>query len=165
MGTAADTAAFENIRALHTVASKRGDNALSVLASLLEGLALLRTAKNENVEKIRDCIAQIAKFQFDQTTKIIQLEILTMLLDVASTLHRENPDVTAQKLRSLQKTLDECDGWHNVKADFLIPIKKRSSTSKTVSNDTMAIVRPGSDDEFDYIVVSFMTKMEMMTLV
>jgi hypothetical protein len=166
MGTASDASALENIRAIHTLANRRGDKALSVFSSLMEGLNLLRSAKQDNTEKIRDCIAQIAKFQFDPSVKIVQIELLTMLLDVASTLHREGPDATAQKLRQLQKRLDECDEWNNVKADFAIPIKKQAPASKTLSSDTWMVVRPGEpESEYDYLIMSFMTKMEFNSVV
>lgn len=166
IGNAADRSALENIRAVYNVANRRGDKALSVFASLLEGLALMRTAKNDSIEKVRECIAQAAKFQLDPSVQIMQLDILTMLLDVASTLHREGPDVTQQKLRQLQKRLDQCDDWKSVKADFLLPIKKQPSAAKTVSSDTAAIIRPGEGDaETDTLVMSFMTKMELNSLV
>lgn len=165
-GTASETGALENIRAVHSLANRRGDKALSIFSSLMEGLSLLKTAKHDNTEKIRDCIAQAAKFQFDPSTKIVQLELLTLLLDVASTLHREGPDVTAQKLRQLQRRLDECEEWHNVKSEFRVPIKKQASAAKTVSHDTSAIVLPGeAESDFDFLVLSFMTKMEFNSIV
>ena len=163
-GTGADASAVENLRSIHATATKRGDNALGVYASLVEALAFLRSAKQDNIEKIRNCIAQAAKFQLDPSVKIIQLEILMMVLDIASTLHRDLPEITSQKLRRLQSTLDEDESWHNVKSEFLIPIQRQTSGGKLVTNDTSAILRPGTGD-CDYLVMSFMTKMEMTTLV
>lgn len=170
MGNASDASALENIRAVQSVANTRGDNAMSVFASLLEGMALLKSSRDGNIERVHACIAQAAKFQFDPTVKILQLDMLTLLLDFASSLHHLSPDTTAQKLRVLQQRLDECEEWHNVKADFLIPVKKQPSSAKTVSEETSAIIRPGSgsvDDgvEHDYMVMTFMTKMELRALV
>ena len=147
------------------MADRRGDHALSVYASLSEGLALIRSDGGDRAERLRDCMAQAAKYQFDPSVKIAQLEILGMLLDVVSMLHRENPEITSQKLRVLQKTLDECGSWHNVRADFMIPIKKQNSTQRVLSDDTSSIVLMGKGGEDDFLVMSFMTKMEMMTLV
>lgn len=165
MGSASDAGALENIRSLQNIANTRGDNALSVLSSVLEGLTLLKTSKDSGIERVQACIAQAAKFQFDPTVKIMQLDMLTLLLDFASSLHRQSPDTTAQKLRLLQKRLDECEDWHNVKSEFLVPIKKQPTNARTVSEDTAAIVRAGDGDSaFDYLVMSFMTKMELRSL-
>lgn len=161
-----DAGALDNIRSIQNVANTRGDTALSVLASLIEGFTLLKTAKDGNLEKIQTCIAQVAKYQFDPAVQITQLSMLTLLLEVAASLHHQNPDHTAQKLRQLQTCLDDCEDWHNVKSDFLVPIKKELSAAKTVSGDTQAILRLGEGEgEMDYLVMTFMTKMELRSLV
>lgn len=167
MGSASDAAALENIRAVQNVATSRGDNAMTVFASILEGLALLKTSKDSNIERVQSCIAQVAKFQFDPTVKIMQLEMLTLVLDFASSLYRQSPDTTAQKLRLLQQKLDACEEWNNVKADFLIPVKKQPSNTRPVSEETSAIIRLAGegDGDVDFIVMSFMTKVELRSLV
>ncbi|KAL7936711.1 cohesin loading factor domain-containing protein [Trichoderma chlorosporum] len=166
IGSISDAGALDNIRAIQNVANTRGDTALSVLASLIEGFTLLKTTKDGNMEKIQACIAQVAKYQFDPSVQITQLTMLTLLLEVAASLHHQNPDHTAQKLRQLQVCLDDCEGWHNVKSDFLVPIKKEPSAARTVSDDTQAILRLGSGEgEMDYLVMTFMTKMELRSLV
>lgn len=165
-GQATDAGALENIRALRTVASSRGDNALSVFTSLLEGLALLKTAKDGRIERVQACIAEAAKHQFDPSVKILQLDVLMLLLDLASSVNYLAPEYTWPKLKRLQTRLDECREWGNCKADFLLPIQRQSSTTKNISKDTAAIVRPGEPDEqSDYLVVSFMTKMELTSIV
>lgn len=167
VGQTADASALENIRSIQVIANTRGDNAISAFASILEGLALLKASKDGgNIEKVQTCIAHAAKFQFDPSVQIIQLDMLTLLLDLASSINQQSPDVTSQKLRSLQKRLDECGAWHNVKADFLVPVKKQPSTAQTISGDTAAIIRGGdSNTPTDFLVVSFMTKMELTSLV
>ncbi|KAH8126174.1 cohesin loading factor-domain-containing protein [Trichoderma asperelloides] len=161
-----DAGALDNIRSIQNVANTRGDTALSVLASLIEGFTLLKTAKDGNMEKIQACIAQVAKYQFDPSVQITQLTMLTLLLEVAASLHHQNPDHTAQKLRQLQTCLDDCEDWHNVKSDFLVPVKKELSAAKTVSGDSQAILRLGvGEGEMDYLVMTFMTKMELRSLV
>lgn len=166
MGNASDAGALDNIRSVQHIANTRGDNALSVLASILEGLTLLKAAKDGSIERVQACLAQAAKFQFDPTVKIMQLDVLALLLDFASSLHHQSPDSTSQKLRLLQMKLDECEEWHNVRAEFLVPIKKQPSNARTVSEDTATIVRAGeADSAFDYLVMSFMTKIELRALV
>lgn len=164
IGSISDAGALDNIRAIQNVANTRGDIALSVLASLIEGFTLLKTAKEGNMEKIQACIAQVAKYQFDPSVQITQLTMMTMLLEVAASLHHQSPDHTAQKLRQLQLCLDDCEGWHNVKSDFVVPIKKEPSAARTVSDETQAILRVG-EGEMDHLVMTFMTKMELRSLV
>ena len=165
-GQTTDANCLENIRCIQNIASSRGDNALSVFASILEGLTLLKTSKDGNIERVQTCIAHAAKFQFDPSVHISQLDMLTLLLDLASSINHQSPEITNQKLRLLQKKLDECGDWHNVKADFLLPIKKQPSTAQTLSDDTTAIIRAGdSQGTSDFLVLSFMTKMELMSLV
>lgn len=166
MGNGSDASALENIRAIQNVATTRGDNALSILASLWEGLALLKTAKEGSMEKVQSCIAQAAKYQFDPSVRILQLDILMLLLDFAASLHYPNPDATTQKLRDLQRRLDGSEDWNNVRSDFLVPIKKQSASSQIVSADTSAIIVPNDGtSDYDQLVVSFMTKMELRSLV
>ncbi|KAG5950856.1 hypothetical protein E4U58_001396 [Claviceps cyperi] len=167
MGNVSDAGALENIRAVQNVANLRGDNAMTVFASILEGLTLIKTSKDSNVERVNSCIAQAAKFQLDPTVKIMQLDVLILLLDFSSSLHHQQPDATAQKLRLLQQRLDECEQWNNIKADFQIPVHKQSSGAKIVSEQTSAIIRPGGEDdgEMDFVVMTFMTKVELRSLV
>jgi hypothetical protein len=166
IGSGSDATALENIRTIQNVATSRGDNAISVFAALLEALAVLKMPKDSHQEKLQACLAHVGKFQLDPSVQIVQLSILTSLIEVASMLNVQHPDITAQALRSLQKKLDECDGWHNVKADFLLPVKKQPSATKTISNDTTTIIRAGhADIDTDYLVVSFMTRMELRSLV
>lgn len=166
MDHGSEASAFDNLRSIQNVASTRGDNSIGVFASLLEGLTLLKTSKEGNIEKVHACIANAAKYQLDETVESIpQITILTLLIEVASTLNTQPPDLTLQSLRTLQKRLDECDEWNNVKSDFLLPIKKQPSAARTISNDTSAILRAGNAaSEFDFVVMSFMTKMELRSL-
>ncbi|RDA83318.1 hypothetical protein CP532_6546 [Ophiocordyceps camponoti-leonardi (nom. inval.)] len=166
MGSASDAGAIDNIRSIQLIADVRGDRALSIFAYLFEGLIQLKTSKDGNIERVQACLAQAAKYQLNPTVRCVQLDVLALVLDFASSLHHQGMENTAQKLRLLQKRIDECDEWHNVKAEFLLPIKKLPSHVKTVSDDTTAIVRAGEGDSpLDYLVMSFMTKMELKSLV
>ncbi|KAJ4249442.1 hypothetical protein NW762_012297 [Fusarium torreyae] len=165
LGQTADASALENIRSIQVTASSRGDNALSAFASILEGLALLKSSKDGNMEKVQACIAQIAKFQFDPSVHIMQLDVLTLLLDLSSSINHSSTDSAVHKLKQIQDRLDACGDWHNVKSDFLIPVKKQPSTGHTISSDTAGIIRSGEDAPVDFLVMSFMTKMELTSLV
>ncbi|RGP59234.1 hypothetical protein FSPOR_11480 [Fusarium sporotrichioides] len=165
LGRTADASALENIRSVQVTASNRGDNAVSVFASILEGLTLLKASKDGNLEKVQACIAQVAKFQFDDSVHIMQLDVLTLLLDLVSSINHSSLELTLQKLKVLQDRMDGCESWHTVKSDFLIPVKKQPSTGHTISSDTAGIIRSGGDAPVNYLVMSFMTKMELTSLI
>lgn len=163
-GSAADTAALENIRSIHAIANNKGDAAVSVFASLSEALILLKTTKG-TPEMIQECMAQAAKHQFDPTVQIHQLELISLLIGLLSSLHRDKHEDTAERLRALQKKIDD---WRetNPNPEFLLPIKKHTSSSQIIGNDTSAIVRPGQEgSDTDFLVMSFMTEMEFTSLV
>jgi hypothetical protein len=165
IGNASDASAFENIRSIQTVATSRGDNALSVYAALLEALALLKTPKEGHAEKVQACLAHVGKFQLDESVQIVQLSTLTSLVEVASMLNVQHPDVIAQSLRTLQRKLDDANSWSGLKADIQLPVKRQPSASKTITWDTMSIIRPGgAETDVDFLVVSFMTKVELRSL-
>lgn len=163
----ADRGALENLRAIQKIAEVRGDHAMTILSSLLEGLILLKSDKDEKQpEKVQSCLAQVAKFQLDDSVQIIQLQVLYRILDFASSLNIDTPDGTAQKLRQLQKSVDDCDSWGSVSADFRVPVKKQSSSSKTISADTAGIIVAGEEQSpNDFVTMTFMTKMELRALV
>lgn len=163
-GNAADATSLDNIRSIHNIATARGDSALSVYASLSEALILLKTSRG-TPEMIQSCLAQASKYQLDPQVKILQLELMYLLVDFLSSLHREKQDGIVERLRRLQKKIDECRSL-GIKADFLIPIKKHSSSMQTIGPDVSAIIRPGNDEsDCDYLVITFMTQMELMILV
>jgi hypothetical protein len=164
LGQTADASALENIRSIQVTANSRGDNALSVFASILEGLTLLKASKDGNLEKVQACIAQVAKFQHDDSVAIMQLDILTLLLDLVSSINHAGLELTLQKLKLVQDRMDACSDWHSVKSDFLIPVKKQPSTGHTISSDTAGIIRSGEGAPVDFLVMSFMTRMELASL-
>ena len=163
-GSTADATSLENIRSIQTIATHRGDAALSVYASLSEALILLKTSRG-TPEMVQNCLAQASKYQLDPQVKIPQLELMYLLVDYLSSLQREKQDAIVERLRSLQKKIDECRGVGS-KAEFLVPVKKHPSASQTIGNDVAAIIRPGDDESgCDYLVISFMTQMELTVLV
>jgi hypothetical protein len=169
-GNGSDAAALENLKSTANIAQRRGDNALSAFASLLEGLALLKTMKEDTIERVQTCLAQASKYQLDPSVKIPQLDVLTLLLDLACSMHQKNLDIMVQKLRLLQARMDEDidDSSHypNNRLEILLPIKKHPTSSQTISEQTSAILRPGGPgDAVDHLVVSFVTKIELYVLV
>ncbi|KAH7318539.1 cohesin loading factor-domain-containing protein [Stachybotrys elegans] len=150
MGHGSEASAFDNLRAIQNVAKTRGT-----------------TRSDSNIEKVQACVAHAAKHQLDQTVASIpQIAVLTPFIEIMSTINTQHPDITLGPLRMLQKKLDESDEWHNVRPDFLLPIRKQTSAAKTISDDTSAIIRTGnSASEYDFVVMSFMTKMEMRSVI
>lgn len=159
--------AIENLKALGTLALQRGDHAVFVVASLLEGLSFLRTLKDDAIVRIQGCIAQAAKYQFNESVHISQLDILALMLDLACSLHQRAPQMILQKMKVLQDRMDAAlhsKEWGTSQTIVLLPIKKKSSGSQVISEDTGAVLRAGSpDDAYDYLVMSFWSKVEAFT--
>ncbi|KAF9766696.1 hypothetical protein IL306_000860 [Fusarium sp. DS 682] len=165
LGQTADASALDNIRSIQGTASSRGDIALSVFAFILEGFALLKASKDGNIEKVQACIAQVAKYQLDPSVHIMQLDILTLLLDLVSSINHSGLELMLQKLKLVQDRMDACTDWHSTKSDFLIPVQKQPSTGHTISSDTAGIIRSGEGTPVDFLVMSFMTKVELNSLI
>lgn len=163
----AEAPAVENLRAITSLAGQRGDHAVIVAASLLEGLSLLKTMKEDSVVRIQGCLAQVQKYQFDESIQIPQLDILTRMLDLACSFQQKNPDTIANKFRELQKRLDEYDNndWDTTDTELLLPITKQAGGPRVISDDTSSILRPGFEHETsDYLALSFCSKYEAFIL-
>ncbi|KAI1805466.1 cohesin loading factor-domain-containing protein [Daldinia bambusicola] len=158
----AETHALDNLKAIANLANQRNEHAISVAASLLEGLSLLRTMKDDAIVRVQACIAQALKYQLEDSVRIPQLDALAYMLDLACSLHQRSVQVITQKLKNLQDHMDTYmsdNSWHPIDSQLLLPI--RNSNILTISHDTAAILRPGPDgDRYDYLVMSFWSKLE-----
>lgn len=163
----AEAPATENLRAIASLASHRGDHAVIVVTALLEGLSLMKTMKDDSILKIQECLAQVQKYQFDESVQIPQLDILTRILDLMCSLYQRVPSGIARKFTELQKLLDRTDDndWGRTDRELLLPISKQTSGPKVISDDTSNILRPGYDHESsDYLAMSFCSKSEAYML-
>ncbi|KAK3946078.1 MAU2 chromatid cohesion factor [Diplogelasinospora grovesii] len=160
-GTAADNHALENLRGIAAIAKQRGDNAIHVMASLLEGLAHLGAMKGDWVARVQTCLAQAATLQLDPSVHLPQLDILLLQLDVACSLP-DKQQSTAIKLANLQRRMEEWERSANSASpwnEVHLPVKRVGNASQTISNDTRAVLRPG-DGEADYLVFPALTVQE-----
>lgn len=165
-GSQADAHALENLRSITILAGERGDNAICVLGYLLEGLTLLKTMKDDAIVRIQTCIAQASKYQLYDTVHIPQLDILTLLLDLACSLHQKVPSDVMKKLTALQSRMDDLvhvPSWKEHTTELLLPMRKQGTSSQTISGDTGDILRPG-DGDCDFLVLSSFSKMEVYVL-
>jgi hypothetical protein len=162
---AADGPSLENLRSISALAHSRGDFALEAFAALLEGLALLKSGREDTLERVQECIAKAAKYQLDPLLRIPQVDILILLLDLACSLQQKHPESMVQKLKALQMRMDEATDWQTSAASLLLPIKKQAG-AQPISGDTTAIIRPGGAEEAcDYLVLSYVAKAEIYILV
>ncbi|KAI0005172.1 cohesin loading factor-domain-containing protein [Xylariaceae sp. FL0662B] len=160
--------ALENLKAITSLASQRGDRAIFVVASLLEGLSLLKTMRDDAIVRIQACIAQAMKYQLEDSTHIPQLDVLALMLDLACSLHQKSVQTIARKLNDLQARMDaslQDTSWGLLNNELLLPIRKQPSNVPVISNDTSAILRPGVEgDPCDYLAMSFWSKFEAFTV-
>lgn len=164
-GNPADTHAMENLRSITSLATHRGDHAIAVLTSLLEGIVHLKARKEDSIVRVQTCIAQASRFQLDPSVHIPQIEVLTLLLDMACSLQQKAPQLAMQKLKALQFRMDELvqtSDWDQMRDQLLLPLKRQHNSSATVTGDTNTIIRPGA--EYNFIVMSFVTKVHAFVL-
>ncbi|KAI1377423.1 cohesin loading factor-domain-containing protein [Hypoxylon crocopeplum] len=161
-----ETHALENLKAISNLANQRGERAIFVVASLLEGLSLLKTMKDDAIVRIQSCIAQALKYQLEDAVRVPQLDALALMLDLACSLQQKSVQIVMQKLKNLQDHMDASineKSWHHIETELLLPIRK--SNILTISHDTSAILRPGPDnDPCDYLAMSFWSKLEAFTI-
>lgn len=164
----AEAPAMENLKAITTLAAQKGDRAVFVVATLLEGLSLLKTMKEDAIVRIQGCLAQVAKYQLDESVHLMQTDILMLMLDLACSLHQKSPQIIAQKYGALQERLDgylNNNEWGLSDTEMLVPIRKHSGSQYVISEDTAAILKPGSaNEECDYLAMSFWSKLEAFTI-
>jgi hypothetical protein len=159
--------ALENLRAITALASQRGDRPIFAVASLLEALSHLRAMKDDAVARIQGCIAQASKYQLEDSMSIMQLDVLQLVLDLACSLQQKSPQMISQKLKDMQDKMDTSiknPNWGFQDRQLLLPIHKQATNQQIISPDTASIIRPGKDgDKYDYLAMSFWTKLEAFT--
>ena len=89
-------AALKNLRSISSLASRRDDRAIFILASLLEGMTYLHLEPDDMVEKVQSCIAQASKYQLDPSSHIPQLDFIALLLDVSCCLYQKSGEAGPQ---------------------------------------------------------------------
>ncbi|CAN8095507.1 unnamed protein product [Discula destructiva] len=164
-GNPADTHAMDNLRHITSLANHRGDFAIAVLTSLLEGIVHLKSRREDSIVRVQTCIAQAARYQLDPSVHIPQIEVLTLLLDLACSLQQKTPGVAMQKLRALQSRMDElvqASDWDVLRDELQLPLKRQPNSSASVTQDTNTIIRPGG--EHNFIVMTFVTKVHAFVL-
>ncbi|KAI0471081.1 cohesin loading factor-domain-containing protein [Xylariaceae sp. FL0804] len=157
--------ALENLRVLATIASQRSDAAVSVTASLLEGISHLIVLKDESIPRIQSCLAQASRHQLQEVAQISQLETLALVLDLACSIHQKSPKAIPAKLATLHHRMDthlKADkGWDKKDTALLLPLRKQRGGPQIISEDTAGILKPGTEDgQYDYLTMSFWSKME-----
>lgn len=159
--------ALENLRAIMTLANQRGDRPVFAIASLLEALSHLRSMKDDAIVRIQACIAQASKYQLESSMSIMQLDVLQLSLDLACSLHQKSPHMILQKLKALQDKMDTSiknTNWGFQDRQLLLPIQKQTVNPQIISHDTSNLIRPGADgDSYDYLAMSFWSKLEAFT--
>lgn len=166
MGAMTEAAAGDNLRAIAVLAHDRGDLAVEAYAYLLEAIALLKSTKPDAADKVQAAIARARKYQLEPEVRIAQMDILILVVDLVATMERRNPGPLGLKLRDLQSRMDEAvNDWQMQQTTIRLPIKKSSSVPP-ISDDTAAIIQLGREDETqDYLILSYVGRAEMATLV
>ncbi len=167
LGIGADHHALENLRTIAGVAKQRGDKAIYVLTTLMEGLAHLGTMKEDAMTRVQTCIAQASTYQLDATAHLPQIDVLLLFLDLACSLLEKAHHAANNKWAAIQSKLGEL---HNSTAwdepELLLPISTQSVSTQSpaiVSQDTRAVLRLGGNGT-DFLVLAALGKRETNAL-
>lgn len=164
-GNSADQAALHNLTEAANLAAQVGDFGITVLCCILQGLALIKIMKPNSIELAQQYIAQAAKYQHEPTAQNRTLSILVLLLDLMCSMHEKDVNAAALKAKKLQLALDATES-EDLLGMIYVAINKNSADSSIISADTAAIIRPASaDEDFDFLVVSSLNKLELYSLV
>lgn len=80
-------------------------------------------------------------------------------------MHQKDTNSAALKAKKLQLALDATP-TEDLSGVLHVTIKKNAADSSTISADTAAVIRPASvDDDFDFLIVSSLNKLELYSLV
>lgn len=166
-GSAGDFhAAIANYRAIADLANQESDRAIYMTASLLEGMAHLRSTGKESILQAQRAIAQVWTFQLDPDTRIPPLLGLAHILDVICSVLEEQPKVTVKKLDDMRTMFNEAlknGTWSRTNDAVAIPINRRENSSQVVSPDTRMILGIG-DDGRDNLMLSFLSQSDAYTI-
>jgi hypothetical protein len=161
-GSATEHHALENLRSIAGLAHSRRDSAVFIMANLLEGMAHLSAMKDDSIIRIQGCLAQASKLQLEESSQIPQIEVMTLLLSFACSLHQKAHHELPKKLMELQKRMDELKNselW-GTRNELLLPVRRPQNAPSMISDDTRAVLRQGPGD-FDYLVLSTLCKQEV----
>lgn len=166
-GTLTDNhAAVHHLRAIAATADQQDDKAICVTASLMEALAYLKTPGPDAVEQVQRQIAAARAHQVDESCRIIQLEGLAHILDVASSIRQGNSANMMQKLKYMQDMMDDTlkdTAWSTSSGIISVPIKRTSKSSSIISQDTRMILGIGNDGG-DNLMMTFLNKKDAYSI-
>jgi hypothetical protein len=169
-GTATDHQALENLKKMAFVAQQRADNAIFVMAAVLEGMAHFSSMKPDWVGRVRECIAQASKLQLEASARLLQIDVLLLLLDIACCIHQRTYESATNKLAVLNGMLTSMKNRATAdptasSSEVLLPVFRPDpdNPDPTISNDTRAVLRPG-EGEADYLVLPTLDYQEFMAV-
>jgi hypothetical protein len=119
-------AAMNTLRAVSAMSKERRDAQIEVLASLMEAMILLRNGA-DSVEAAQRVLTRVFTLQNSGIQMPPQLEVLTQLLDVCSSLMLGRTPESEPKIRKLHSMLDEKALWTVWKEDGEFELSVNSS--------------------------------------
>lgn len=161
-GAVHESSMIENLRSVKSLADHKMDPMVRIVASILEAVAHLRARKDDYLIRVKTCVAEASKYQCaDLSAHIPQVDILLMLLKLCCNLHEKNSEELTRQLTAMAQKMDtmiNSPDWDGNKPDLVIPIHKQSG--QPISDETSTILKPGSDGPSDYLILSYMSKLE-----
>lgn len=167
-GRASDTnAALHNLRHVSKIAAHRGDRVLFTYCSLMEALASLHIPGAESAENVERALAAARMYQLDPECKILPLQALGHILDLAASLQYETADRALPKLKAMQVMINGASAdptaWNRRSDSISIPVNRVEGDAYVSSHDTPGLVKMGEDGR-DVLRVSLLGRSEIYLL-
>lgn len=135
---------LKHISAIVSIAEKKHDTAVQIVASSLEALVHLRHRTPECVDMAQRSLAAARTHQLSPEMEAMpHVRALLDCIDLACHLIRFNPELVGSKLSSLRTHLDAYyeDSGQSKEGNWLLPLNKLPSTSDDIEADTCGILR------------------------
>ncbi|KAG9232471.1 cohesin loading factor [Amylocarpus encephaloides] len=166
-GTSADLhAAVQTLQKISDLASRQGEDAIHLTASLVEAVAHLRSTAPDSAEFVQRAIAAARTHQLNVGSQIPQLNCLTQIVDVISSIQlgdSRQMNAKFENMRQIMVQISKDPTWTSSNDILLIPINGMRANNHTVSGDTRAVLGFGCDGR-DHLTMSFMGKTDAIAI-
>ena len=148
--------AISHLKIIATLASSRGDNAVSATASTIAALTHLRESNSaESIEQSQRALAAARSSQLDPAALAVpQLAAMMHFVDLCCSLQQSDPDHAVLKMQAMQATLDQATNDSNWTEDGIcaIPISHNTSMDMRGNWSAQSVIRTAPDGSLSFLM-------------
>lgn len=155
--------ALYHLQSISGLAERSGDKAIFFAAAIMEGFTYLQSASAECVSHAQRALAKARQLQLDAEAQgIVQLQIMTLLLDLACSLLLGDTVQTTRKMQVLQSFYDYTMSNSAWSSDgvILLPLSSRSLNGVVLHSQEVVQIEDGKP----YLCLSWLSRGEVYVL-